>query len=244
MIYILRIIILGLYLGLTGLMGIIISLLRPFNPSNPYAFARLLTIFGFKLGGCKFKIKNKSGLIKHKPCLYISNHQSLFDVITCGAMVTPRTVSVGKKSLRWIPFFGQFYWLSGNILIDRSNKKKALKSMDVVTKSLREKNISVWIFPEGTRSKGQGLLKFKKGAFYTAINAQVQIVPIVISSYDKFLDLRKLNAGNIVAEVLDPIETKGKTLEDINDLLNECYLKMNDCFNKLNDELAKKERPL
>jgi len=239
MIYTLRIISLGLYLGFTGLLGIIISLVRPFNPSNPYAFTRLVTIFGFKIAGCKFILKNKKGLTKYKPCLYISNHQSLFDVITCGAMVTPRTVSVGKKSIRWVPFFGQFYWLSGNILIDRSNRKKAHKSMSIASKSLREKNISVWIFPEGTRSKGKGLLNFKKGAFYTAIDAQVPIVPIVISSYKDFFDMGKLNSGTILAEVLDPIETKGKTRDDINELLNESYQIMNDCFNKLNLELAK-----
>ena len=155
-------------------------------------------------------------------------------------MVTPRTVSLGKKSLRWIPLFGQFYWLSGNILIDRKRQGKAFKSMDKATKALTKKNISVWIFPEGTRSKGKGLLPFKKGPFHTAIKAQVQIVPIVISSYDKFLDLGKLNSGNILAEVLDPIETKGKTKVDLDDLLNESYEKMNACFNKLNDELSKK----
>ncbi|TDJ06789.1 MAG: 1-acylglycerol-3-phosphate O-acyltransferase [Deltaproteobacteria bacterium] len=239
MIYLLRVAILGIYLGITGFLGIIISLVRPFNPSNPYAFTRLVTLFGFKLAGCELKIRNKKGLTKYKPCLYISNHQSLFDVITCGAMVTPRTVSVGKKSIRWVPFFGQFYWLSGNILIDRSNRMKAHKSMSIASKSLREKNISVWIFPEGTRSKGKGLLKFKKGAFFTAIDAQVPIVPIVISSYKDFLDLGKLNSGKILAEVLDPIETKGKTRDDIKELLDECYQIMNNCFNKLNSELAK-----
>jgi len=242
MIYTLRVGILGIYLGITGLMGIIISLLRPFHPNNPYTYTRLVTIFGFRLAGCKLKIKNKRGLTKHKPCLYISNHQSLFDVITCGAMVTPRTVSIGKKSLRWIPFFGQFYWLSGNILIDRSDRKKAIKSMSAATKSLTEKNISVWIFPEGTRSKGKGLLKFKKGPFYVAIDAQVPIVPIVISSYGKFLDLGKLNSGKILAEILEPIPTKGKTREDLDDILNESFEKMNNCFNRLNEELSKKSK--
>lgn len=240
MIYTLRVAILGIYLGVAGFLGILISIFRPFHPNNPYTFTRIVSLFGFKLAGCKLKIRNKKGLTKYKPCLYISNHQSLFDVVTCGAMVTPRTVSIGKKSLKWIPFFGQFYWLSGNILIDRSNRRKSLNSMNKAAKSLIKKNISIWVFPEGTRSKGKGLLKFKKGAFHTAINAQVPIVPIVISSYPKFLDLGKLNSGNILAEILDPIETKGKTKEDINDLLNESFEKMNACFNKLNDELSKK----
>ena len=240
MIYPIRISIIGLYLGFAGLIGILISMFRPFHPDNPYIFTRIVGLLGFRIAGCKLKIKNKKGLYKHKPCLYLCNHQSLFDVVACGALVTPRTVSLGKKSLTWIPFFGQFYWLSGNILIDRSNRKKALQSMDKVTKSLTEKNISVWIFPEGTRSKGKGLLPFKKGPFHTAIRAQVPIVPIVLSSFDKFLDMRKLKSGTILSEVLDPISTKGKTKDDLNDLMNEAYQKMNDCFNRLNAELEKK----
>jgi 1-acyl-sn-glycerol-3-phosphate acyltransferase len=240
MIYPIRVAILGLYLGFTGLLGIIISLFRPFNPNNPYTYTRLLNVLGIWFTGAKLTIKNKKKLLKQKPCIYICNHQSLLDVIVCGHMVTPRTVSLGKKSLRWIPLFGQFYWLSGNILIDRKRQGKAFKSMDKATKALTEKNISVWIFPEGTRSKGKGLLPFKKGPFHTAIKAQVPIVPIVVSSYDKFLDLGKLKSGAILAEVLDPITTKGMTRDGLAALMDDSYQKMNDCFNKLNAELEKK----
>ena len=77
----------------------------------------------------------------------------------------PGTVSLGKRSLVYIPLFGWLYWLSGNILIDRKNKSKARDTLGVAIKKIIERRISVWVFPEGTRSYSEGLLPFKTGAF-------------------------------------------------------------------------------
>ncbi len=49
--------------------------------------------------------------------IYIANHQNNYDMVTASNIVQPPTVTVGKKSLLWIPFFGQLYWLTGNLLI-------------------------------------------------------------------------------------------------------------------------------
>ncbi|WP_204271450.1 1-acyl-sn-glycerol-3-phosphate acyltransferase, partial [Citrobacter freundii] len=59
------------------------------------------------------------------PSIYIGNHQNNFDMVTMSNAVQPNTVTVGKKSLVFIPFFGQLYWITGNILIDRGNRSKA-----------------------------------------------------------------------------------------------------------------------
>ena len=99
------------------------------------------------------------------------NHQSNYDLVLGGIIRIKRTVSLGKKEIIWFPIFGLFYWLSGNILIKRERRSKALKAMERVNKIIREKNLSILIMPEGTRSKGKALGKFKKGAFRTAIGA-------------------------------------------------------------------------
>ena len=82
---------------------------------------------------------------------------------------------------------------------------------------------SVYIFPEGTRSyyDHPDLLSFKKGAFHLAIQAQVPIVPVVAANYSNVLSFKKkiFRMGIIPAKVLKPIETKGKTKEDVDDLL-------------------------
>ena len=109
--------------------------------------------------------------------------------------------------------------------------------MDIAANAIKRKNISVWIMAEGTRSKGRGLLPFKKGAFITAIKAQVPIVPIVISSYTKHLNLSQPKAGKIIVEVLDPIPTIGLSKDEVNTLKDKTHFLMKEALNKLDQEI-------
>lgn len=105
---------------------------------------------------------------ENHPCVIISNHQDNLDIFA-GALALPdRTVSIGKRSIIWIPFFGLYYWLSGNILIDRKNKRSAFETMDVAVPKLLEKIISLC----GLCLKEHVLVDadfflFKKGPFIT-----------------------------------------------------------------------------
>jgi len=55
--------------------------------------------------------------VQDGPYIFLANHQNNFDLFTHTTAVPKGTVSLGKKSLAWMPLFGQIYWLSGNILI-------------------------------------------------------------------------------------------------------------------------------
>jgi 1-acyl-sn-glycerol-3-phosphate acyltransferase len=72
-------------------------------------------------------------------------------------------VTIGKKSLRWIPIFGQIYWLAGNVLINRGNAAEAKQTMLETTETLQKRDTSIWVFAQGTRNLGKGLLPFKNG---------------------------------------------------------------------------------
>jgi 1-acyl-sn-glycerol-3-phosphate acyltransferase len=172
----------------------------------------------------------------NQPCLVISNHQDNIDLFPCGAVAPPRTVSIGKTIIRWFPLFGQIYWLGGNILIDRKNKRSALKTMSETAQIMIEKNIAVWVMPEGTRSKGRGLLPFKKGAFYTAVSSQRPLIAVAINNYSQQINLNKWHAGKIKMRVLDPIQTENLTNKDVEALKNQCYELM-----KKNIEILDKE---
>lgn len=227
-----------LWIIFSTMLGIIACILRPFNPGNIRVTTRVLQ-YGRYILGINILFRNKEIMDQNRPCVFISNHQDNLDVFM-GAMALPkRTVSIGKKSIIFIPFFGLYYWLSGNILIDRSNKRKAFAAMDIAAKTIKDKNISVWIMPEGTRSKGRGLLPFKKGPFLTAIKAGVPIVPIVWSNYTKDLKLNRWNAGTIIMEVLPPIQTAGLSINDVNILKDEAYIKMNEAITNLDLEVKK-----
>ncbi|NMT92267.1 1-acylglycerol-3-phosphate O-acyltransferase, partial [Vibrio alginolyticus] len=157
--------------------------------------------------------------------VYIANHQNNWDMFTVSAAVTPKVVTVGKKSLAWMPLFGQLYWLTGNILIDRANRSKAKGTIDQVVNSMKESDVSVWMFPEGTRSRGRGLLPFKTGAFHAAIGAEVPIIPIVCSSTDH-IKLNRWNNGHVIVEMLPPVSTEGYGKDGIRELANVCREQM------------------
>ncbi len=211
-----------IFIAVAGTVATVICILRPKHPSNLKVIASFFKWGRFILG-LEIKIINGENFDKYRPCVFISNHQDNLDVFPGSFSLPDRTVTLGKKSILYIPFFGMFYWLSGNILIDRKNKKSAWETMDLACKTIKDKNISVWIMPEGTRSKGKGLLPFKKGPFQVAIKAQVPIVPIAWSSYHKNIDLKKWNAGTILIEAMTAIETKGLTVDDLNHIKNQAY---------------------
>jgi 1-acyl-sn-glycerol-3-phosphate acyltransferase len=139
--------------------------------------------------------------------VYVANHQTNYDIMVLGC-VMPGTVSMGKQSLAWIPLFGQVYYLSGNILIDRARSSKAADTIRQVVAKIKQRGISIWMFPEGTRSKGRGLIPFKTGAFHTAIAAKVPLVPIVCSSYAGQIDLNRWDNGEIIVEMLPPVDSQ------------------------------------
>ncbi|WP_417335096.1 1-acylglycerol-3-phosphate O-acyltransferase [Halobacteriovorax marinus] len=234
---ILRFILATILLACVGIVGTIVSALRPFNPNNVYIMSRIVRL-GTKILGIEVIKRNTQIMEENRPGLFISNHQHNIDVFLACEILPDRTVSLGKKSLRWIPLFGQFYWLSGNVLIDRKNKRRAHGTMDQVGEAIRERNTSIWMMPEGTRSHGRGVLPFKKGAFFTAINAQIPITPICISSYNTGLDFSKWKAGKVIIEVLDPIPTKGLTKRDVGQLCETTYQLVKNKVAQLDSELA------
>ncbi len=236
MLYIFRITIFIIWMILSCTIGIIVGVLRPFDPRNTKISASLIG-WGRHLLGVEVELRNEEILDPARPCVFISNHQDNLDIIPGGYTLPKSTVTIGKKSLIYLPFFGQFFWLSGNILIDRKNRKRAFETMDVAANAIREKNISVWIMPEGTRSRGRGLLPFKKGPFITAIKAQVPIVPIAISSYTKHLSLGRWNAGKIIVQVLPPISTIGLQAQDVETIKDQAYQMMKEAIDKLDHEI-------
>jgi len=168
----------------------------------------------------------------------LGNHQSNYDLFIMGSHVSPRTVGVGKKSLKWIPLFGQLFWLGGNVLIDRSNPYKARRSLDATTRALRDSRTSIWVFPEGTRNSGQTLLAFKKGAFQMAVDAGVPIVPVCISRYAGKLRLGRWQSARIIIRALPPVDTAGLTRKDVPRLAEDCQARMQACIDALDEEEA------
>lgn len=220
------------------ILGILFCLFNPRNPKNVARFAHLFSFFFKPIFGVKVTTRKFANIETMGNCVYIANHQNNFDMVVAADIVQAKTVTVGKKSLAWIPFFGQLYYLTGNILLDRNNKSKAHNTINQVVDEIKKHNISIWMFPEGTRSRGRGLLPFKTGAFKAAIAAGVPIVPICVSDTNN-IKLNRLNNGHMIVEMLEPIDTKSLRKEDARTLMEQCYQQMKNKIDQINDEVNK-----
>ncbi|TNC93283.1 1-acyl-sn-glycerol-3-phosphate acyltransferase [Thalassolituus sp.] len=194
------------------LLGLMICLVRPFHKDNSHYCARVFGWARFVLG-VRFIAKNECPTGRGQ-AIYVCNHQDSLDMFLYPPMLPYNLALLGKHSLMYIPLFGVLFWLAGNIFINRSDKSKARDAMAEAAQAVHRKKCAVFIFPEGTRSRGRGLLPFKHGAFTLAIEAGLPIVPLCFSSTHKNVDLRRWKAGECIGEFLPPVSTEGLTRAD------------------------------
>lgn len=155
-----------------------------------------------------------------RPCVIVSNHQSALDVYMLGRIFPPYCSVTSKESLKYVPFLGWFMSLSGTVFLDRKNSARSVAVLQgTAHKHTAKSKQSVFIFPEGTRSGAlqPHLSPLKKGAFHLAIEAQVPVVPVVLSNTSNLFQSKKmlLRRGTIKVKVLDPISTVGMTKNDV-----------------------------
>lgn len=238
MLGIIRIFLAVLWFFTSSAAALLVAIFRPFNLKNALLFCRIAPPMARKILGIEFEIRNHERMLKTHPCVIVANHQHALDLLIFAECLRVPATSLGKKELKYVPFYGWLYWLSDQILIDRKNKQKAIESVNVAAGYLNHKNASVWIFPEGTRIKGKELGPFKKGAFHLAIQAQRPILPLAANTFPSTLNFNKWKSGKIVIQVMEPIETKGLTEKDIDALMIRSRNSIADQIQKLDAELA------
>uniref|UniRef100_A0A8C5V647 1-acyl-sn-glycerol-3-phosphate acyltransferase n=2 Tax=Microcebus murinus TaxID=30608 RepID=A0A8C5V647_MICMU len=188
---------------------------------------------GFKyVYGLRFKVNGRQKLEVDQPCVIVSNHQSILDMMGLMEILPKRCVQIAKRELLFLGPVGLIMYLGGVYFINRQRSSTAMTVMADLGERMIRENLKVWIYPEGTRNNNGDLLPFKKGAFYLAVQAQVPIVPVVYSSFSSFYDTRTklFTSGTITVQVLDAIPTSGLTEADIPTLVDTCYQAMRSTF--------------
>ena len=231
-----RLFLLAIAMIIISLVACIYSVFRPFHRNNVYLTCRFLGKLT-ALMGVSVEVRIPESVKHLGPVVYVANHQNNYDVLTLANAIQPGTVSVGKKSLVWIPFFGLMYWLTGNILIDRQNKSKSFGTIELTAHKIRKKKLSIWMFPEGTRSRGRGLLRFKTGAFRTASKAGVPIIPVCASNQHGTIKLGRWRNSKIIIELLDPIYIEEGD-KDIRQVADKTHAVMEQKISELNIEIS------
>jgi 1-acyl-sn-glycerol-3-phosphate acyltransferase len=172
----------------------------------------------------------------HRPSIMIGNHQTGLDFALISQACPPGYVIVGKKEIRNIPIFGWFFWIAGNLLINRSDKAGSKTAIDEVKDRLEKHHLNLAIFPEGTRSKSGTLLPFKKGAFYLGVRSGFPLVPVVCSRLQgkAIWENRELKGGNVVISILEPIETRQIPPEELPVFMEEVRRRMVEEYDRVN----------
>lgn len=168
-----------------------------------------------RFAGVKYEGIGLEKIPEDKPCIFIANHQSVLDIPVTMSLLPGRVRMMTKRSLFRIPIFGWLLSLEDFVPVDRNHREKARLSLTPAERLL-EKGSSVFVFPEGTRSRTGEIGFFKTGAFRLAVNTGVPVIPLAIIGAERILPPKRrlIKRGKILMVVGDPIETTGLTIRD------------------------------
>lgn len=172
--------------------------------------------FCIKLAGTKQTIIGEENVPKDEAVMYVLNHRSFFDVILTYPRVPRPTGYVAKKELSHYLTFTWWMQLLHCELLDRSDLRKGMQSMNHCA-DLIKKGISVAIFPEGTRNKGEEpLLDFHKGSFKIAEKSNCKIIPVVLNNTSAIFEdhLPRVCKKHVVIEYLPAIDVAALDREE------------------------------
>ncbi|MCH8054962.1 MAG: 1-acyl-sn-glycerol-3-phosphate acyltransferase [Deltaproteobacteria bacterium] len=160
-----------------------------------------------KIGGIRLKIQGLDRLDPSRQYIFMVNHQSNIDIpVLVQSLPKFQLRWLAKRELLIVPLFGWALWASRNVVVDRSNRLKAMGSFRKAKEKIEE-GISMVFFPEGTRSPGGQLLPFKRGGFVLAVRTQTPIVPVTINGSRTVLPKGdwRIRGGEIEVIVSEPV---------------------------------------
>ena len=135
--------------------------------------------FNTKVTPASVTVHGRKNITAGQSYVIVANHQSQFDIFAIYGWLGIDLRWVMKQELRNIPVFGYACEVMGQIIIDRSNPKQAMKTIALAKDKIKD-GTSIMFFPEGTRSLDGQLLPFKAGAFKFATELGLPILPVTI----------------------------------------------------------------
>lgn len=198
-------------------------ILVTFNRQMPLLLVRILYAPVFlKFAGVKIKVEGRENIKKGAPVIVVANHCSHID-ISCLVYSVPLNLHfIAKKELRRAPLLGWYIMLTGQIFVDRSNRKKSIESLKKAAEKIK-KGKTVILFPEGSRSATGEIGLFKKGAFHLALDAEVNVLPVHIKGANVYWPKgsNKLTPGTITVSIGKPIVTANYSKETVNKFIDD-----------------------
>jgi len=154
-----------------------------------------------------------------RTCVYAVNHASAVDIPLLYAYLPVQFRIVHKKELLSYPVVGWHLKRSGQVCVDQQNPARSVGQIKSAVRTLKA-GMPLVIFPEGGRSADGIIRSFLPGAFFLAIKAQVDVVPIaLVGTYDLLpMNTYHIKPRPLEMRVGEPIQTVGLTLRDMDRL--------------------------
>lgn len=157
--------------------------------------------------GTDIDVKGFDNIPKDQPVLYVGNHRSIFDIIISYSMVPPLTGYISKIEIKKVPILSWWMKLMNCLFLDRDNPREGLKTILAAIDMIKEGK-SVFIFPEGTRSKtDDGMIDFKEGSLKIAQKTNCPVIPVAFNNTSAIFEdqLPKLRKVKVSVEFGKPI---------------------------------------
>jgi 1-acyl-sn-glycerol-3-phosphate acyltransferase len=208
----------SLYVLFAGTLGLLIAV--PFRAKNLlYVLGHVGVFLALSLAGIRYTVIGRKN-VPRRAVVFCSNHQSNVDPPVLFEALHRRLHILYKAELRKLPVLGRVFEVGGFVAVQRDNRDAAFQSIERAAESIRAGN-SFLIFPEGTRSKTDELLPFKKGGLVMALRAQAPIVPVAIMGGRAAMQKGSafVRPVHVTVRIGEPIETAGMSQDDRDGLI-------------------------
>jgi 1-acyl-sn-glycerol-3-phosphate acyltransferase len=202
----------------TIVMGSISLLTSLFDSAGraQHQISRIWSRMLLAVSGVKMRIEGLEKIDPGATYVFVANHRSFMDIPVLLAHLPLQFRFLAKKGLFLIPFLGTHLRRAGHLPVVKDNPRASLKSMSDAVRLLRERGMSVMLFPEGGRSKDGELQEFIEGAAYIAVKSGVPIIPLAMTGTREVLPMGSLQimSGIVELRIGDPIPTANLTMKD------------------------------
>ena len=219
-----------LYTLVLGCVSLVVSFFDP-TGERQQNIARLWSRMILWTVGAKVQVEGLDRIDISKPQVYVVNHLSAFDIPVLYTHLPFQFRILAKKELFRYPFMGWHLHRSGQIPVVLENPKASVRSLNLAVAAIKKGN-SLVIFPEGGRSPNGQLQSFMGGAFYAAVKAQVNVVPIVLVGTYEMLKMNSyhIKPGPVQMVVGSPISTAGMSTRDIAKITEQARVIIGDVY--------------
>lgn len=209
-----RTILIGIFLLFYWLLSLPMFLigfiLGKIDPKKKPCFSQPFVAWGFRvilwISGVKVTVKGRENILQDQSALYVFNHRSYFDILVGYVTAPVPSAYVSKKEIEKVPLVSRWMKYMNCLFLDRSDMKQGMKTILTGIELLKD-GTSIYIAPEGTRNKGEGLLPFHEASFKLADKSKRPIVPVALNNTDEAFEKHFpwVHSTHIIIEYCEPI---------------------------------------